>query len=73
MFKRSKMPTTSHFKLTNDKFHMSTPYHLNCLGQMAKIAFSTVDSIHDDLKTWNYALGLWRRVPVLQINIKNDV
>ena len=49
MFKRSIMPTTctSPFKLTNAKFHKSNPYHLKCLGQMAKIAFSTMDSIHD--------------------------
>ena len=67
------MSTTSPFKLTNAKFHMSTPYQLNCLGQMAEIAFSTMDSTHDDLKTWNYALWLWRRVPVLQINITNYV
>ena len=60
------MPTTSLFKLTNAKFHMSNPYHLNCLGQMAKIAFSTMDSIHDDLKTWNDTLGLWLTVSVLQ-------
>ena len=73
MLKRSKMPTTSPFKLTNAKFHMSTPYHLKCLGQMAKIAFSPMDSIHDDLKTWNNALGLWLTVPVLQINITNYV